>query len=644
MNKIPETIELSKNRLRLRARPGFEDLEPDEVNSILETSGIKSRFKNRPVIQPTASFRPVIAEAGSTLRAELTADENIKTLSDLENYYPVFNEAGEVLSEIKKTNRIEDTKAPATYFLKKHEIFLKITRSTETEDLFGKTVSPENPRSILYNSERIIEEKAGDQITYQALRSGYVVLKNGALSIESPMYDVDDFERNYIFYPIRNSSQDVYDDYINTNEEHRSEYPDAPLAMMNNRENSGENIEKPQIKEICAGVRPVQGRDAVLTITAQLEQNTAVKDLRDIKKYITVRQHEIIAEKIPAVEGEDGLDIYGRRIEVKAGKDKILKFDNNIREEYTAEKILYTASVAGVLYISDNAVKLTEALIISGSVDYSTGNIDFEKDVYVKKDIKPKFRVNAGGSLIVKGSIEEGASIKVKGDLTVEGGIVGSSTTVKAEGNAIIKFVQDADIYASKDVHIQTSLIGGRVYAGRKLTVSGKKGSKKNQVFGGEYYSFSKMDLHSAGSEFKSTLLCCGYNPYVQELIYKVDGTVKSFELQISKQINKIGFNINSPAAVERIKNMPDHKKKELKEKLTELKRLTQKYNSFKSRKQQLIENLFSDDPDSLEIIIREKITPDTVIKILGSKKPAPEKKDGSRICLGREGIEFNKL
>ena len=623
MNDSDMYLKSSEDKLKISIKR--TELNPDEIYRFLKQRKIKGII-NKEVIEGLSEKKDdqlpddeiVIVEAPATLRAECNFINNIETLSDWEQLFPYFKRAHHDISIIRKTNNIPEYNGSKTFFVRSGEKFLTIKKSEIPEDIYGKKISPENIRSIIFNPKTIKEDNLLNIIIYSAKTSGYLVIEDNSFTIVHPIYDLDKFDRFFIFYPGFKQDNNIKDYFWEMVNYHKAKYPSGTTKIPDVlSEKEINTYSSPFIKKICQGNRPLEGSDAELKILVKENNTENVKDQKDIKHYIVVSKDEIIAEKIFKVDGINGCDIYGNIIEVKEGKDINLNINELIYEETLENKIQYKALTDGVLNIKNNSLHVTEALIIPGNVDYSTGNIEYKKDVYVEKDIKPGFRVNSGGNLIIKGSVEEGALLQIGGDLTVEGGVIGKKTKVFAEGNAEVKFIQDAEVYISGKLIIKTSLIGGIIYAHKGLVVINRQGSRKSQVFGGEYYTFYKMALPSVGSPYHITKLSCGFNPRIETLLETVEQTLKSLELQISGLHNRIGFNIKDPATIERIKRLPADKKEILIEKLNDLKEITTKYNDFQIRKENMLKKLYSEKPESLEIEINSKLIPDTLIQFI---------------------------
>ena len=77
---------------------------------------------------------------------------------------------------------------------------------------------------------------------------------------------------------------------------------------------------------------------------------------------------------------------------------------------------------------------VNEVLVIQKDVDYRTGHIKFPGDIVIFGEIKDGFKVNCGGTLFCKKTLDA-SEVVCKDDLVVDRGIIGRKKgTVKAGG------------------------------------------------------------------------------------------------------------------------------------------------------------------------------------------------------------------
>lgn len=220
-------------------------------------------------------------------------------------------------------------------------------------------------------------------------------------------------------------------------------------------------------------------------------------DFRDRRIMIGVKEGEKIATKIPAVQGSPGINVYGDETPAKEGKDIKIGLLNDAK--FSPETLQVTATKDGVLsVVNSNTIKVCSHQVIQSDIDYETGNIESLNCITVNGSIQPGFKVDAGSDVKISGSVMS-ATISSLGNLVVDGGITGSSSTLSAGGDADILFIEQgklecggicvirkqsyySDILAGSDIHCRnsSSIIGGRLIAGGSITV-GDAGSENSK-------------------------------------------------------------------------------------------------------------------------------------------------------------------
>ena len=98
------------------------------------------------------------------------------------------------------------------------------------------------------------------------------------------------------------------------------------------------------------------------------------------------------------------------------------------------------------------------------------------------------------------GAVESGATLRVKGDLTVGKGILGDTTTVVVLGELRTRFVQNATVVVRGDAWIGSYVHNASVQCGGTLIVEQGGGSRGGSVIGGKVCAGRGMELASAGS------------------------------------------------------------------------------------------------------------------------------------------------
>lgn len=81
------------------------------------------------------------------------------------------------------------------------------------------------------------------------------------------------------------------------------------------------------------------------------------------------------------------------------------------------------ATVSGNASVQGQNINVEPNLVISGNVDFHTGNIDFPSPVTVTGDIESGFRLKADGDVAI-GGVVDGGTVIATGDVIVRGGFL----------------------------------------------------------------------------------------------------------------------------------------------------------------------------------------------------------------------------
>ncbi len=205
--------------------------------------------------------------------------------------------------------------------------------------------------------------------------------------------------------------------------------------------------------------------------------------------------------------GSVGVDVYGKKVQPKQGKNINIFAGPNVKRTEADDEVIFEAAVDGNLHVSNSSIEITGEHVIRGDVDYSNGEIEFAGTLKVYGDVKGSGSLKVKHDVFVQGSVED-AKIISGGNVTVKGSFVGRGDgLIRAAGNVevhvvlnqmieaggsitIIKESVNAHLIASNEVYGKFAVImGGVVTAGDKIEV---------RTLGGELYSTTraKLGLH----------------------------------------------------------------------------------------------------------------------------------------------------
>jgi len=281
----------------------------------------------------------------------------------------------------------------------------------------------------------------------------------------------------------------------------------------------------------CArGLSPHNGEEAYLRYHVDLEsQGRPVEledgrvDFKNINNFISVEEGQLLVEKIPPTPGIQGMDVLGLPIPAKPGKDIPLPVGRNVT---VIDGCRLVAAISGQLYIARKRINVLPVIEIAGNVDYSTGNIDFMGSVIVHGSVLSGFSVKAGGNVEIRGSI--GGGMVEANNITVRTGIQGMNrSVVKARERVVANFIENATIYADKEVVVSDVVRHSKIFAGVRIIVDGRRGL----VLGGQLSAGEEIRVRTAGSQAQpATDLEVSVNPFLKNEMFQLRCEIKDKE------------------------------------------------------------------------------------------------------------------
>jgi len=187
------------------------------------------------------------------------------------------------------------------------------------------------------------------------------------------------------------------------------------------------------------------------------DKSTGKIDHRERGAHDSVTKDTLLGYQIPAVEGKDGLNVFGETIPAGEPVTNYPEAGENVR--FDTNKNAYYAEINGRVRLINNVLSVDEVYIVEQDVDITTGNISHTGTVVVNRDVLSGAKIEADGNIEVHGTIEN-AEIRTKGDLTVHGGIrQAEDHKIVVEGGIQTKFIDGGDVQAKNDIVVEKEII-----------------------------------------------------------------------------------------------------------------------------------------------------------------------------------------
>jgi hypothetical protein len=233
------------------------------------------------------------------------------------------------------------------------------------------------------------------------------------------------------------------------------------------------------------------------------DPSTGKIDYREKGAHDSVVKDTLLGHQIPAVEGKDGLNVFGDTLIAAKPAANYPQTGANVRLD--TSKNAYYAEINGRVLLTNNIISVNEKYIVEEDVDITTGNITHTGSVVVNRDVLSGARIEAEGNIEVHGTIEN-AEIHTKGSLIAHGGIrQAEGHKIVAEGGIQAKFIDGGDLQAKNDIVIEKEIINCKVRTLGAVVIP------RGSIVGGEIIALKGIYAGYTGSKtYVPTLLVAG--------------------------------------------------------------------------------------------------------------------------------------
>lgn len=250
---------------------------------------------------------------------------------------------------------------------------------------------------------------------------------------------------------------------------------------------------------LASGVEPQDGRDGwyeyffrleVARTPKHLEDGTV--DYQDIEWFEVVEENQKIAYYHEAEQGKNGYTVTGIALPAHKGKEQSVLRGRGFR--LLPDGKTYIAAMNGRIELQGKQLLITK-LFIFDEITMATGNVNVDGNVYVRGNVGSRTIIKATGDIVVDGFIES-AYLESDADMFLRQGMNASGEgALKAAGNIAGKFFEAVKVQAGADIRANYCL-NSELYAGRRVTISGEKGS----LVGGKTYGAQGISVFHVGN------------------------------------------------------------------------------------------------------------------------------------------------
>jgi len=255
---------------------------------------------------------------------------------------------------------------------------------------------------------------------------------------------------------------------------------------------------------------------------AKVRKNGSV-DFRELGEITAVIPGQKLFRRIPPSQGKSGKDIMGNEIPGLFGKNiRIVLGKGAAFDELDPN--LVVAAAEGELILKNGVLHVSEVHEVPGDVDYSTGNLKFLGSILIKGSVRSGFRIEAGGNVQINGNVED-AAVLAECDVSVLGGFAGTGQGLIRAGNDVfIKFVENQNVDAGRDIILTGVSYHSRLRAGRSILAKSGAGA----IVGGSSEAKHSVEAARFGSvACTPTIIKVGIDPTLSERLKCIEEEIE---------------------------------------------------------------------------------------------------------------------
>lgn len=282
---------------------------------------------------------------------------------------------------------------------------------------------------------------------------------------------------------------------------------------------------------IAKAKMPVHGKNAEIqyhfnvdkTCKPAMSEDGSV-DFHNLDMIEQVGEGQLLATLIPADYGTPGTDVTGAPLKPKKVENRILKHGKNIR--LSEDKREMYSEVSGNVVLVNDTVFVSNLYEVPADLGASTGDIDYDGSVLVKGNVLTGYSVKATGDVTVNGVVE-GAKIEAGGKVVIKRGIQGmGKAEIEAQGDVISNFIESASVNSGGSIQTD-AIMHSQIVAQDDIKVHGKRGL----IAGGSLRTKTRIEAKTVGSSMgTATELEVGIDPKLTEKYHALEKEMESLE------------------------------------------------------------------------------------------------------------------
>jgi uncharacterized protein (DUF342 family) len=192
----------------------------------------------------------------------------------------------------------------------------------------------------------------------------------------------------------------------------------------------------------------------------------AVVNVRDAQQRTVVRKGQFVAEARYKVNPEIGSNVLGQPLLPEVGETLSVTVGEGIQQREPGK---FYALYDGLPKFEEGNLTVTKTFILDGDVNLKSGNIYFDGPVEIKGSIEAGALVRVRGPLKVHGSISGGTVISKEPIEVLQSIVTGDQGKIICGTQVIADFIENSQIECDGTVTVNKALVSSNVRAGNLI-------------------------------------------------------------------------------------------------------------------------------------------------------------------------------
>lgn len=313
--------------------------------------------------------------------------------------------------------------------------------------------------------------------------------------------------------------------------------------------------------DVAFAIQPVNGHDAYISYNFETDPkkikakvsdsgNINYKDWNQIQNVIAGQP---LAQKILAERGKGGKTVFGRYLEATNGKDIQIQLGQNVSLD--RDGVTIKADIDGEFMLINGKI-FVEPVKYLDAVNVKTGDVNFVGTVIIKGSVEEGYKVEAT-NIEINGIVDK-SRLEATGNIIVRQGIFGKGEGyVKAGKSLWAKFINDTTVEVEENVIVYDSIVNSNITAMKNIVVKGKKA----QIIGGHLLATQEICARKIGSPGggAETILEVGIDPRAKKRLEEL----QTMQAKSAKDFENIDLDIKNLEQQKKLRKKLPHEKEE---------------------------------------------------------------------------------